>query len=168
MRVYISASFCITIFAICVFVGCSNTTETKPSTDATSKSDTHSDESSNGSDNQESVGGTDQATSDDSAAVSIPDDFPNDIHIADGAKSAEFVQAGGKDNLVLMYAESDEQQFIKSYLDAMVSQGWTQVTSSKLPIGTITNFKKDDRKVTVSISPPKDKMIKVALVLSKK
>ena len=72
-----------------------------------------------------------------------------------------------KDNLILEYAASDDHNtFVKNYLDSMTKQGWTQVTSSELPIGTMTNFSKDQRKCTISISPPKNDLVKVAIVLS--
>ena len=95
---------------------------------------------------------------------SIPDDFPSDIHIVDAAKSTELKKSGGKDNLVLTYPERDHDELVKSYLEGMSQLGWAQVTSSKLPIGTITNFTKEDRKCTISIGLPEDKMIVVAII----
>ena len=140
--------------------------EARPTNDSNASSDSTSDIASDSNGSSDNDDSSESSASNDK--VSIPDDFPKDIHVAEGAKSAEFVQAGGKGNLVLMYSATDEEQFVKTYLEAMVAEGWTQVTSSKLPIGTLTNFKKDDRKVTISISPPKEEMIKVAIIVDNK
>lgn len=100
------------------------------------------------------------------ASHSIPDGFPADIFVADGSTVLEKNDNGGKKSLVLEYAASDIEEFIKNYQDGMSQRGWTQVASSKHPIGTITNFSKDDRKCTISISPPKAELIKVSILLS--
>ena len=143
-------SISVSLLALVMFVGCSGNTEPKPASGSKT----------NGSNSSSPTSNAKEKTN-----ASVPDGFPNDVYIADGAKVVDFKKSGGKDNLILEYPESDIDEFVTSYLDGMTEKGWTQVTSSKLPIGTITNFSKDDRKCTISISPPKDKVIKVAIML---
>lgn len=99
----------------------------------------------------------------------IPGDFPKDVYIAENPTDAQFSESGGKVNLTLLFAGSDADALVKSFQEGMAEQGWTEVTSSKLPLGTITNFSKDDRKCTISIGPVPDKdLLKVAIMLSSK
>ena len=154
-------SLSLTILTMALLTGCSGTAETQSGTASSANVDSNpSDTAADSEDNAVANG------DDETAAVSIPEDFPADIHIAEGAQSAEFLEIGGKENLILEYPASDD--FVKNYLDGMAQQGWNQVASSELPIGTITNFSKDERKCTVSISPPKDNRIKVSIALTAK
>ena len=141
------------VLAIIFCIGCSTETET----DTNTKQKTNNTKNTN----------TQESSSDKSTKASIPDDFPEDIFVADGATKTNYAESGGAQNLILEYPESEIDAFIKSYQEGMIKQGWTEVTSSKVPIGTITNFSNGDRKCTISISPPKEKIIKVAIVLRK-
>lgn len=152
MNAYFLTSMCATILAMAVFVGCTSNTETTPSSE--SKGNISEAETQKEDDGNEKT------------IASIPDDFPSDIYVVDGAKVIEFKEIGGKKNLILDYPASDSDDFVESYQNGMSEQGWTVVASSKLPIGTITNFSKDDRKCTISVAPPKDEVIKVAIVLT--
>lgn len=98
----------------------------------------------------------------------MPGSESEDTFIAEGLTSSELSEVGGKQNLILQYPESDIASFVEAYHKGMKEQGWTLVTSSELPIGTIANFSKDDRKCTVSVAPPKDQIIKVAIMLPQK
>ena len=150
MQAYFSTSVCISFLALFILVGCSGESETKSNAGSTTNAP-KSDTSTSSSANKQETG------------PSIPDDFPKDVHVAAGATATSFEGSDGAGNLILEYPESEIDVFIKSYLEGMVQLGWNQVTSSQLPIGTITNFSKDDRKCTISISPPKEKVIKVAI-----
>ena len=156
MKAYFRTSICFPILSMVILIGCGGETKT----DTNSGPDTDNTRSAR---NTKSLDSQEGGTKNDRSKVSIPDDFPKDIYIAEGATDAK--ETGGTGNLILEYPESDIDAFIKSYREGMVEKGWTQLASSKLPIGTITNFSKDDRKCTISISPPKDNVIKVAIVL---
>lgn len=158
-------SMCATLLAMAMFAGCTGDTETTPSPESTpANSQPVTPEASEPEEATETEKAKDN---NEETSNSIPDDFPDDIYVADGSKTSEFKESGGKNNLILEYPASDIDEFVAGYQKGMTEQGWTQVTSSKLPIGTITNYSKDDRKCTISISPPKDEVIKVAIVLPK-
>ena len=144
-------SICVTILSTVILVGCSGNSETAQVSVPQSK---------NVSTSGDQV--ADDATK--KSSDSIPDSFPSYIYVADGWSSTDFKKSGGKDNLILQYPEGGNEDLVKNYLDGMSQKGWAQETSSELPIGTITNFSKDSRKCTISISPPKDKTITVAII----
>lgn len=100
----------------------------------------------------------------------IPESFPKDVYTAEAPTDAQFSEAGGKTTLTLLYAGRDKEDFfVKSFQAGMAEQAWTEVTSSKLPLGTITNFAKDGRKCTISIGQvPDQDLLRVAIMLSKK
>lgn len=108
----------------------------------------------------EADSGTESGASDIFASV------PDDIYVAEGHSSVDMVESGGRKNLVLEYPVSEIAAFIEAYHEGMKASGWELVTSSELPIGTLANFSKEDRKCTVSIAPPKEEIIKVAIVMS--
>lgn len=148
--------------AMAMFVGCAGNTETAPDSDPqVDNSESQVDRS-----EPESVVSETPAASaeDEGTAKLIPDSFPEDIFVAEGREVIDFKEMGGKMNLILNYPATDIDEFIKSFQDGMAAQGWTVVASSKLPIGTLTNFSKDDRKCTISIGEPKDNVIKVAVI----
>ncbi|MEM8733934.1 MAG: hypothetical protein AAGG44_06925 [Planctomycetota bacterium] len=99
------------------------------------------------------------------AEEDLTNSIPKDIYIAEEYLSSQMAEIAGKQNVILEYEVDDIESFIESFHDGMKEQGWVLVTSSKLPIGTLANFSKDDRKCTVSISPPKDQIVKVAILL---
>ena len=183
MRAQQSLALLALTLAVTGFAGCSGSTDSTTDDSAASDNSTPAAGDSNGGSAgpeevagngggqmpAASVGGTDGAGTDgagtaDSEAA-LPEGIPEDIHIADGATSSQLNEAGGKQSLILEYPAGDAAPFIKDYHEAMKSNGWTLVTSSELPIGTIANFTKDDRKCTISISPPKEEIIKVAIML---
>lgn len=147
---------CASLLAVALFMGCAESTETV--TDPPPSSDS--------ADTVSEPAAQDATVVEESPDNAIPDDFPSDIYVADGQTTAELRDIGGKKNLILDYPASDEDEFIKGYQDGMAEKGWAVVASSKLPIGTLTNFSKDDRKCTVSIGQPEDGVIKVAIILS--
>lgn len=139
------------ILGIVLFVGCVGNTETTPSSESQS-TDTSSET-------------RDATESKDQASNTLPVEFPTDIFVANDPKVTAFKEIGGKKNLLLEFLANDGDDFVKNYQDGMSHHGWKLVSSSKHPIGTISNYSKDDRKCTISISPPEENSIKVAIVL---
>lgn len=143
-----------------IIVGCAGSTDPDPSPstgEAGASVDSPAQPSSSESGDEVDT----PATEDKSASDSVPED----LYIAENHSSAQVNEIGGKQNLVLEYPAGDTESFVETFHNRMKEKGWTLLTSSELPIGTIANFSKDDRKCTVSIAPPKDQIIKVAIVL---
>ena len=149
------------LFAMAILVGCSGTTDSDPSS---STSETSASADSPAAQPSSSEPGDDVQTpaAEDKSAL---DSVPEDLYIAENHSSAQVNEIGGKQNLVLEYAAGDAESFVETFHNGMKEKGWTLLTSSELPIGTIANFSKDDRKCTISIAPPKDQIIKVSIVL---
>ena len=100
------------------------------------------------------------------SAKSVPEDFPKDVVVVAGSQVTSFMEAGNKMTLMLRYPEGDVEELVKRYQVGMADQGWKQVASSALGIGTVTNYSKDDRKCTISIGKQGDGQLKVAVMLS--
>lgn len=147
--------------AIGIFSGCIGTTPPQ-SNPSTRNTDENSDASSSNAVRSLSNAEGQQPLA---AAGDLSDLIPEDIYVARKHMSSRMTQIGGKQNLTLEYDVSDIESFIEAFHNGMKEQGWTLVTSSALPIGTIANFSKSDRKCTVSIAPPRDRIVKVAIML---
>ena len=149
------------LFAMAIFVGCAGSTDPDPSS-STGETGASVDPPAAQPSSSESGDEVDTPATEDNGAL---DSVPEDLYIAENHSSAQVNEIGGKQNLVLEYAAGDTESFVESFHNGMKEKGWTLLTSSELPIGTIANFSKDDRKCTISIAPPKDQIIKVAIVL---
>ena len=160
MTVQRPGSLCALLLAVVMFTGCTGSTESPqnpPAVNAGTNDEALDTDYSN-LENQ-----TSSASSEESF-----DAFPDDIFIAQSHSSAQLSETNGMQNLHLKYPASDIASFVEIFHDGMKEKGWTLVTSSELPIGTIANFSKDDRKCTISVAPPKDQIIKVAIVIPNK
>ncbi len=82
----------------------------------------------------------------------LPEGFPKDVYVLDGAKvvTAMTVPEGFS---VVLQAKDGADKVAASYKARMTGNGWTEESAFTTPQHTMAAYKKDDRSATVMIMP---------------
>ena len=154
---------CAFILALVTFTGCTGSTESpQNSLAANAGASAPTSQAALTSDHSNSENKTPTASSEEAL-----DGLPEDVFVAKSHVSSQLTETSRHRNVHLKYSAGDIENPVSTFHAGMKDNGWTLVTSSELPIGTIANFSKDDRRCTVSVAPPKDQLVQVAIVIPK-
>lgn len=98
--------------------------------------------------------------------VSLPSDFPTDVHVADGTLQAAFKLDSGNAFSVSLISNDSVTDLKSEYQSEMKNDGWTVLSSLDLPTGSTIAAEKDNRMFSVSMSQGDDGATNVVISTS--
>ncbi|MFC1662977.1 hypothetical protein ACFL04_02285 [Patescibacteria group bacterium] len=83
--------------------------------------------------------------------VSLPDDFPSDIHVVDGTITSATSVTEGQSHTVSIQTNKSMDEVKAEYDSKLANDGWSETLSMQLPSGYSIGAEKGNRTVSISI-----------------
>jgi hypothetical protein len=89
--------------------------------------------------------------------VSLPDDFPEDIHVTDGDILSVIKNVVGAGHMLTMTTKYSMNDLTEEYNKELKKDGWKINSSMVLPTAVLISGEKDGRMLSVSFGPDEDR-----------
>jgi len=89
-------------------------------------------------------------------AARVPENFPADVHVYDGATVLNALASNEGFHLTLQSQDSPEK-IVAAYKEKMTGQNWTQEMSMDMGVQKMLSFKKDSRSASVIVAADGEK-----------